>query len=57
MTTGRGSGQQSTPTVEPIGFSTDREGRTVVSVHQVVRDLQGRVVSDGMVARTESKTA
>jgi ketosteroid isomerase-like protein len=38
------------PTVEPVGFSTDREGRMVVSVHQVVRDLDGRVLSDGMVA-------
>jgi ketosteroid isomerase-like protein len=37
------------PTVEPVGFWTDREGRTVVSVHRVVRDLHGRVVSDGMV--------
>ena len=37
------------PTVEPVGFATDAEGRTVVRVHQVVRDLQGRVVSDGMV--------
>ena len=39
------------PTVEPVGFSTDRDWRTVVSVHQIVRDLHGRVVSDGMVAR------
>jgi hypothetical protein len=38
------------PTLEPVGFSTDREGRMVVSVHQVVRDLDGRVLSDGMVA-------
>ena len=38
------------PTVEPLGFSTDGEGRTVVSVRQVVRDLHRRVVSDGMVA-------
>jgi ketosteroid isomerase-like protein len=38
------------PTVEPVGFWTDREGRTVVSLHQVVRDLHGRVMSDGMVA-------
>jgi ketosteroid isomerase-like protein len=38
------------PTVEPVGFSTDREGRMVVSVHQVVRDLDGQVLSDGMVA-------
>jgi hypothetical protein len=38
------------PTVEPVGCSNDREGRTVASVHQVVRDLHGRVVSDDMVA-------
>jgi hypothetical protein len=48
--TGPGSGRQSTRRVEPVGFSTDREGRMVVSVHQVVRDLDGRVLSDGMVA-------
>jgi hypothetical protein len=36
------------PTVEPVGFSTDPEGRAVVSVHQIVRDLHGRVVSDGI---------
>lgn len=37
------------PTVEPVGFSTDAEGRMVVNVHQVVRDLQGNVIADGMV--------
>jgi hypothetical protein len=37
------------PTVEPVGFATDAQGRTIVTVHQVVRDLQGRVLSDGMV--------
>jgi hypothetical protein len=35
--------------VEPIGFSADEEGRIVVDVHQVVRDLQGTVLSDGRV--------
>jgi hypothetical protein len=30
------------PTAEPVGFSTDREGRMVVSVRQLVRDLHGR---------------
>ena len=38
------------PTSEPVRGWTDRERGTVVTVHQVVRDLHGRVVSDGMVA-------
>ena len=29
------------PHVEPIDFRTDEDGRTVVDVHQVVRDLAG----------------
>ncbi len=37
------------PTVEPLGFATDAQGRTIVTVHAIVRDLQERVVSDGMV--------
>ena len=35
--------------VEPVGFSADDEGRIVVDVHQVVRDLDGTVLSDGRV--------
>lgn len=35
--------------VEPVGFETDAEGRVVVDVHQVVRDLDGEVLSDGLV--------
>jgi hypothetical protein len=35
--------------VEPMGFDVDAEGRTVVDVHQVVRDLDGVVLSDGRV--------
>lgn len=37
------------PHVEPIGFSDDGEGRTVVDVHQVVRDLEGKVLVDQIV--------
>jgi hypothetical protein len=35
--------------VEPVGFEMDEEGRVAVDVHQVVRDLQGRKLSDGRV--------
>ena len=34
------------PTVEPTNISADAEGRLVVDVHQVVRDLDGDVQSD-----------
>jgi hypothetical protein len=37
------------PTVVPVGFTTDAEGRTIVTVHAIVRDLNGRVLSDGIV--------
>jgi hypothetical protein len=37
------------PHVEPLGFSTDEEGRTVVDVQQVVRDMNGTVVVHEMV--------
>jgi hypothetical protein len=37
------------PHVEPIGFATDEQGRIVVKVHQVVRDLQGNVMADSIV--------
>jgi nuclear transport factor 2 (NTF2) superfamily protein len=37
------------PIVEPVGFATDPEGRTVVTVRQVVRDRQGQLLSDGLV--------
>jgi SnoaL-like domain len=35
--------------VEPIAFEVDNEGRLAVDVHQVVRDLEGQVFSDGRV--------
>jgi hypothetical protein len=37
------------PHVEPVGFDSDETGRTIVTVHQVVRDLSGTIISDGMV--------
>jgi hypothetical protein len=35
--------------VEPVGFKLDDEGRIVVDVHQVVRDLDGTLLSDSRV--------
>jgi hypothetical protein len=37
------------PHVEPVGFGTDEAGRSVVKVHQVVHDLEGNVIAEGMV--------
>jgi len=37
------------PRVEPAGFVTDPEGNTVVEVHQVVCDLEGKVLADRTV--------
>jgi ketosteroid isomerase-like protein len=37
------------PRVEPLEFAIDADGRTIVKVHQVVCDLQGHVLLDGMV--------
>jgi hypothetical protein len=37
------------PRVEPVGFKEDESGRIRVSVHQVVRDLAGKILVDQMV--------
>jgi len=37
------------PHVEPVSFSTPADGSTEVEVHQIVRDLNGRILSDKMV--------
>ena len=37
------------PTVTPQRFVMEADGRIAVLVHQVVRDLEGHVISDGMV--------
>jgi ketosteroid isomerase-like protein len=37
------------PHVEPVGFAEGRDGEVVVEVHQVVRDLDGKLLVDQMV--------
>jgi hypothetical protein len=37
------------PHVDPVSFSEDESGRIIVDVHQVVRDLSGKVLLDRMV--------
>lgn len=37
------------PHVEPRTFANDKAGRTLVEVHQVIRDLTGKVLSDKIV--------
>lgn len=37
------------PHVEPVSFRTDDSGRTIVTVHQVVRSLSGDVLVDQML--------
>jgi nuclear transport factor 2 (NTF2) superfamily protein len=37
------------PRVEPRGFTADERGHIVVDVHQVVRDLAGKIVTDQAV--------
>jgi ketosteroid isomerase-like protein len=37
------------PHVEPRGFGSDETGRVVVDVHQLVRDLAGKILADQMV--------
>lgn len=37
------------PSVEIVGSETDETGRIVLQVHQVIRDLEGKVLMDGVV--------
>ncbi len=37
------------PTVQPLRFGADDLGRVAVTVHQVVRDKNGNVLSDALV--------
>ena len=37
------------PRVDPLDFAADKDGRIVVNVHQVVRDLAGQVKADRVV--------
>jgi len=38
-----------TPRVEPVGMEDAEDGRTLVRVHQVVRDLAGNLLADQIV--------
>ena len=42
------------PHVDPVSFNVDESGRVVVDVHQVVRDLAGKVLMDRMVEHVYS---
>jgi len=42
------------PHVDPVGFNQDETGRVIVTVHQVVRDLSGKVLLDRMVEHAYS---
>ena len=37
------------PHVDPVAFARDPQGKIVVEVHQVVRDLSGNLLNDKMV--------
>jgi nuclear transport factor 2 (NTF2) superfamily protein len=37
------------PHVEPISFKEREDGRIEVKVHQVVKDLQGKLLADGTI--------
>ena len=37
------------PTVEPVEFRREQDGRVAVTVRQVVRDLAGTVIAEGKV--------
>ena len=42
------------PHVDPVSFDPDTSGRIIVGVHQVVRDLSGKVLADRMVQHVYS---
>jgi hypothetical protein len=42
------------PQVDPTGFKDESDGRIAVSVHQVIRDLAGKVPMDRMVEHVYS---
>ena len=42
------------PRVDPTHIQDDETGRTVVDVHQVIRDLSGKILQDRMVQHVYS---
>lgn len=41
--------QEIDPTVVPVSFQVRPEGEVAVGVHQVIKDLNGQVLSDGQI--------
>jgi SnoaL-like domain len=37
------------PNVQPISFAENEDGKIEAEVHQVVKDMQGNILSDGLV--------
>lgn len=37
------------PELEPLKFETDENDRNIVTVHQIIKDLQGNVLADATV--------
>jgi len=37
------------PTVDPVGFDERNDGTVAITVHQIVKDLQGNLLFDGTV--------
>ena len=37
------------PELETLNFETDEKNRNVVTVHQIIRDLQGNLLADATV--------
>ena len=37
------------PTVEPVGFNERQDGTFEITVHQIVKDLKGNLMFDGIV--------
>lgn len=42
------------PHVEPVSIEDDEAGNTVVAVHQVIRDLSGKILKDQVVQHVYS---
>ena len=42
------------PSVEPLGFTREADGRIAVRVHQIVRDLGGNLLADELVEHVYS---
>ncbi len=46
--------QQINPRVEPVSFETRAENQMAVGVHQVIKDLEGEILSDSQVRHVYS---